>query len=136
MALLAEAGVHTWVFGGWAEEMRGLVPPRDHQDLDLLCPVSDLTSLDEFLASERVPEQLLKRFPHKRAFDLDSVCVELILVQRDDQGYFTNFWGSIRYDWPADVFDGTVNDLHVVSSTALIDFRKTYSERRLTKQSR
>jgi hypothetical protein len=64
------------------------------------------------------------------------VCVELILVQRDDQGYFTNFWGSIRYDWPADVFDGTVNDLHVVSSTALIDFRKTYSERRLTKQSR
>ena len=31
-------GVETWVFGGWGEELRGLKPPAQHADLDLLYP--------------------------------------------------------------------------------------------------
>ena len=31
-------GVDTWVFGGWGEELRGLIAPREHADLDLLYP--------------------------------------------------------------------------------------------------
>jgi hypothetical protein len=42
-----------------------------------------------------------KRFPHKRAFVLDGVMVELFLVQRDADGLFTTFWGT-RRNWPPD----------------------------------
>jgi hypothetical protein len=135
IALLADAGIDAWLFGGWAEQLRGLAAPREHHDIDLLCPAPDFTAVDSFLASEQVSEILLKRLPHKRAFELDGVLVELVLVQRDDVGHYTSFWGSIRYDWPNDVFDGpAVADgespgLQVASSTALIDFRKTYAER-------
>ena len=31
-------GIDTWVFGGWGEELRGLIRPREHVDLDLLYP--------------------------------------------------------------------------------------------------
>lgn len=133
-ALLAEAGINTWIFGGWAEELRGLVPPRDHADLDLLCPADDFSTVDAFLATERVSEILLKRFPHKRAFEFEGIRVELFLVQKDETGHYTNFWGSIRYDWPADIFDSPVNGINVASSTSLIDFRKTYAQGRLERR--
>lgn len=135
IALLADAGIDAWLFGGWAEELRGLASSREHHDIDLLCPAPDFTTIDAFLASERVAEILLKRLSHKRAFELDDVLVELFLVQHDETGHYTSFWGSIRYDWPTDVFDGPIvgdgasPGLRVASSTALIDFRKTYAER-------
>ena len=34
VSLLASKGVDTWVFGGWGEELRGLIKPRAHADLD------------------------------------------------------------------------------------------------------
>lgn len=135
IGLLADAGIDAWLFGGWAEELRGLAPPREHQDIDLLCPAPDFQTVDAFLDSERVKEILLKRLPHKRAFELEGVLVELVLVQQDDDGYYTSFWGAVRYDWPTDVFeaapvpDGQSAGLRVASSTALIDFRKNYAER-------
>ena len=50
-ALLLVRGVETWVFGGWGEELRGLIAPRDHVDVDLLYPAEswdcvDVLSLD------------------------------------------------------------------------------------------
>ena len=36
--LLRSLGIETWVFGGWGEELRGLIRPREHADLDLLYP--------------------------------------------------------------------------------------------------
>ena len=32
--LLRAKGIETWVFGGWGEELRGLIRPRDHADLE------------------------------------------------------------------------------------------------------
>ncbi len=68
MALLESHGVATWLFGGWAEELHGMVPPRDHADVDLLYPATSFAPVDRFLRRGEVQEIAAKRFPHKRAF--------------------------------------------------------------------
>src|SRR5262245_65275629 len=104
LGLLAAADLDVWVFGGWGEELHGVIAPRPHKDIDLLYPAPDFGPADRFLAGGTVDEIAAKRFPHKRAFELDGVMTELFLVQRDAAGYYTSFWGQHRYDWPADVF--------------------------------
>ena len=120
--LLACKDVHCWVFGGWAEELHGLGAARAHQDVDLLCVADDFTAVDLLLRDHpQLHEIHDKRFAHKRAFELDDVCVELFLVQHDDNGYFTTFWGQ-RHDWPGDVLS-SASQLPVASITALRNYR-------------
>ncbi|GAB3404001.1 nucleotidyltransferase domain-containing protein [Flindersiella endophytica] len=122
LGLLAAADLRTWLFGGWGEELHGVIAPRPHKDIDLLCPAVDFASVDRFLAGGTVAEIAAKRFPHKRAFELDGVMTELFLVQQDAAGYYTYFWDQHRYDWPADVLDET-QGLPVASVAALHGFR-------------
>ena len=46
VGLLASRGIETWIFGGWGEELRGLIKPREHVDLDLLYPAEDWSTVD------------------------------------------------------------------------------------------
>lgn len=66
-----------------------------------------------------------ERSAHKRAFVLDGVLVELRLVQRDEAGYFTTFWGQ-RHDWPRDVL-ASASQLPVASTAALTGYRAQHS---------
>ena len=111
------------MFGGWAAELLGLSVPRAHRDVDLLCPGDDFAVVDEFLGRGDVQEIVAKRFPHKRAFEVDGVMVELFLVQTDEAGSFTDFWGVARHEWPADVFEGEVGGLRVASAAAVNGYR-------------
>ena len=45
--LLDAKGVETWIFGGWGEELRGLIKPRAHVDVDLLHPAESWDAVDE-----------------------------------------------------------------------------------------
>jgi hypothetical protein len=45
--LLWSHGAKTWVFGSWGEELRGLVPPQQHTELELLYPARDWQRIDE-----------------------------------------------------------------------------------------
>ena len=63
---LEKTGLAVLVFGGWAEELQGMVPARTHQDIDLLLLDPDVSVLDEFLGATL--EVLPKRSSHKRAF--------------------------------------------------------------------
>jgi hypothetical protein len=123
--LLAEGGFRVWLFGGWAEELRGLAPPRPHVDVDLLYPAADFRRLDAFLADATVDEWAGKRRPYKRAFALDGVPVELFLVRRDAGGWFTDFKTG-RHRWPADVF-GSAAWPPVASAAALVGYRTAYA---------
>jgi len=71
VSLLASTGVDTWVSGGWGEELRGLIKPREHVDVDLLYPAEDWTIVDN-LSLDWVEG---KRFDWKRAFRLDGITV-------------------------------------------------------------
>ena len=117
---LRSEGICTWVCGGWGEELRGLEPPRPHGDVDLLYPARDWVRVDglelEWIAG--------KRSRSKRAFVLDAVMVELILVERDERGWFTQK-SRDRHDWPDDVFS-TNGRLPVASAGALSGHRRAY----------
>jgi hypothetical protein len=125
---LEGAGVRAWVFGGWATELLGLSVPRAHRDVDLLYPADGFEVVDGFLARGYVQEIVAKRFPHKRAFEVDGVMVELFLVQTDEAGWFTDFWGVARHDWPADVFDVEAAGLRVASAMAVTGYRAGWEE--------
>lgn len=125
--LLESARLRTWLFGGWAEELLGLVAPREHADIDLLYPGRDFDRVDRFLARAAVDEWTGKRRPDRRAFELEDVLVELILVQRDGRGWFTAFPAG-RHDWPTDVFTAA-GRLPVASEAALTGYRAARASR-------
>jgi hypothetical protein len=118
--LLETKGVDTWVFGGWAEELRGLIKPREHVDVDLLYPAEDWSIVDN-LYLDWVEE---KRFDWKRAFRLEGITVELFLVQYDARGWYTQLERR-RHNWPANVFSNN-GRLPVVSTAALAGYRHSY----------
>lgn len=121
--LLASEGVLTWIFGGWAEGLRGLRPPAEHSDVDLLYPASDFAAVDALLARrDDFKEIEMKRFAHKRAFVYEGTMVELFLVQEDAEGLYTNFNERFRFAWP----NGTLarrGGLPVVGREALVSYR-------------
>ena len=127
LALLDEWGVQCWLFGGWAEELRGLRTPGPHTDIDLLYPADGFAAVKAFLASGQVEEIAAKRLFHKRAFLFDGVMTELFLVHRDQSGLHTMFWGSVRHDWPDNTLDSPASfEWPVASPAALTGYRQNY----------
>lgn len=115
MALLESHGVATWLFGGWAEELRGLRAPCEHTDVDFLYPGRDFSRVDRFVGATDDTR------PHKRTFEVEGIQVELLLVQKDERGWFTEL-PSGRHSWPADVF-ANAGRLPVASVAALESYR-------------
>jgi hypothetical protein len=127
MRRLADQGVHVWLFGGWAEEVRGLMHPRAHKDVDLLYLGADFAALDAFMRSARgVREVAVKRTPCSRAFEANGDFVEFYLVQADKDGLFTDFWGYI-HRWPADTLS-QVAELPVASVPSLEGSRSVWRQ--------
>jgi hypothetical protein len=120
VALLRSKGVETWVFGGWGEELRGLIRPRDHVDLDLLYPGESWQDVDR-LDLDWIEG---KRLPWKRAFAHEAVAVELFLVQRDEEGWYTALRRRV-HRWPENVLASN-GHLRVASTAALASFRHSY----------
>ncbi len=139
MRLLAAAGIITWLFGGWAEELLGLRPPGPHKDLDLLYPAEDFALLDALLSADsRLTEIGGKRFAHKRAFLREGVMTELFLVRSSDgqPPFYTDFWGRVRHEWPDDVLTGQAGVLRVASAAAVAGYRVAHDRLVLSARSR
>ena len=135
-SLLDEALVRVWVFGGWAEELQGLVPARAHRDVDLLHLGENFARVDALLRAEPgLTEIVAKRFAHKRAFLLDGVMVELFLVQSAADGYYTDLPGGVKHRWPANVFEERQLGLRVASVDALVGYRRMIERRRRSESS-
>lgn len=126
MTLLEAQGIVTWLFGGWAEELHGLIPPRVHQDVDLLYRGDSFAPVDRYLRAGEVQEITAKRFPHKRAFMLDGVMTEIFLVRPD---LTADFWGWMHYVWPPDTLDVRCGGIRVASSAALSRYRAMHDLR-------
>ncbi len=121
---LARDGVHVWVFGGWAEQLLGLAEPRRHLDVDLLYPADSFDAVDAL----DLPWVSAKRFAHKRSFAHEDVLVELLLVQRDEDGHYTDFPGG-RHRWPRDLLWG-VHGLRVAGPNSVAGYRAAWSSLR------
>jgi hypothetical protein len=118
--MLRSRGIETWVSGGWAEELRGLIRPRDHADLDLLYPARSWKRVDA-LDLDWIEA---KRFPWKRAFAAEAVAVELFLVERDEHGWYTALRERV-HRWPDDLLASN-GHLRVASAAALASVRHSY----------
>ena len=116
---LEAARLRVWLFGGWAEELRGLRVPCEHEDVDLLYPGRDFARVDRFIGGLRPPGSTDK--PHRRTFELDGVPVDLLLVQKDEEGWYTEL-PRRPHRWPPDVF-ANAGRLPVASATALEGYR-------------
>jgi hypothetical protein len=90
--LLAD-GFDAAVFGGWAEELLELQPPREHKDIDLLIIDPEVAALDRFVASRNEIE--LKRFSHKRAYVQSGILIELFVVRTRDNRRTTLFFDTL-----------------------------------------
>jgi hypothetical protein len=117
---LEQAGIAVLVFGGWAEELHGLIPARDHRDIDLLLIDPDERALAAFLDARA--EILEKRSSHKRAFEVDGVLVELFIAHSEKGERVTYFWRDLRWVWPAHV-SVSIAGLRVTSRAALAGYR-------------
>ena len=113
--VLEDARLRVWLFGGWAEELRGLRAPCEHSDVDFLYPGRDFARVDRFLG------QTDDTRPHKRTFEVEGIAVELLLVQKDERGWYTKL-PAARHNWPSDVF-ANAGRLPVASITALESYR-------------
>jgi hypothetical protein len=118
--MLRAHGVETWVFGGWGEELRGLIKPREHVDLDLLYAAESWDEVDA-LALDWNPA---KRFAWKRAFLLEGTQIELFLVQHNARGWYTSLARRV-HRWPDNVLASN-GHLRVASTAALASFRHSY----------
>ena len=118
--MLRARGIETWVFGGWGDELRGLIRPRDHVDLDLLYPGESWQDVDG-LDLDWIEG---KRLPWKRAFAHEAVAVELFLVQRDEEGWYTALKRRV-HRWPENLLASN-GHLRVASTAALASYRHSY----------
>ena len=118
--VLEDARLRVWLFGGWAEELRGLRAPCEHTDVDFLYPGRDFSRVDAFMERTTL-EWFDASNPHKRSFELDGTVVELLLVLKDERGWHSQL-PARRHDWPADVFSAA-GRLPVASTTALEGYR-------------
>ncbi len=119
-SLLRSKGIETWVFGGWGEELRGLIRPRPHVDLDLLYAAESWDAADELYLDWNPA----KRYPWKRAFILEGIQVELFLVRRDQYGWYTEL-ARRTHRWPENVLASN-GHLRVASTAALASYRYSY----------
>lgn len=115
-------GIETFVFGGWAEELQGMIPPREHKDIDLLYKGDNLTPIDEFIQKHNL--KIIKQFPHKRAFLFREIMIEIFLV---DKNYTTNFFSIYLHHWMQSGFSKSlIEGMHICSPSILTDYREKY----------
>ena len=128
--LFKESDLSVWLFGGWAENLWQITPGRIHNDIDFMYPATTFEYLDRFVAQTYDFQEIAaKRFSHKRAILYQDVMFEFILVQGNNEGYFTDFFsGRHRLAWPVDVFDNRASfpeyNIPIASVQALTIYRQ------------
>ncbi|MBI2062128.1 MAG: hypothetical protein HYT64_00315 [Candidatus Yanofskybacteria bacterium] len=122
---LKNSGIKTFVFGGWAEELIGVIKPREHKDIDLLYLADNFELVDRFIKENDLLEVIQKRFDHKRAFEMKGVLVEIVLVSQNAGKYLTNFFGNYEFEWPTDTFQNNVLNerIAIASLNSLKEYR-------------
>jgi hypothetical protein len=133
MQWFAKAQIVTWLFGGWAEELWHMSPPRPHRDIDLLYLAQNFQQLDRWLlttSGDLFPIEA-KRFSHKRALLYQQIMIEIVLLEHQPGENVTNFFnGNDQVIWPSDTLTSLPlqgGQIAVASRQALQLYRNHHS---------
>lgn len=121
--------VETWIFGGWAKELLGIISPRSHKDIDLIYLGKNLNNVDQLLVKyEDLQEIQPKHKMYKRAFVKNRVMIEIFLVKKDNHGYFSpELLGKEKYYWPNNIFENLIEIDNTEYKVASIEALNQYS---------
>jgi hypothetical protein len=103
LASLSAHGLAPVLFGGWAKELLAAWPGGPHDDLDVLVRARQIDELDAFILARGGQPFAPKRHPHKRAYVVSGILVELFLVTADRDDLVTDFYGRYRRVWTAPI---------------------------------
>ena len=127
--LLNSNGIQPILIGGWAAELGGIIKPRAHKDIDLIFLSENFDLVDKLLLNNHELIEISQKHKyHKRAFIFKEVMVEIFLVQKDEAGLYTNFYGTNKYYWK-NLETKYINSLKVANPEFLTDFRQSYIDR-------
>ena len=128
IGLLESAGISVLLGGGWAEELHGIVSPRPHKDIDLFVLSDGLSSVDHYIADADIIEIPQKHLSHKRAYLIDGVMIETILVKEDENGFYSEFWDAHHFRWPESL-ETSLAGIRCLTTEALRLFRLDHPNR-------
>jgi len=126
------AKISLWLFGGWAEELWQITPPRSHRDIDFLYPADSFQGLDQYIDKKKGVEEIQsKRFSHKRAIIYRDVMIEFLFVKQAEAACYTDFFsGQYRLEWPRDLLFHSRNvsgyNIPIASKPALLLYRQRH----------
>lgn len=126
---LKNVGVDVWLFGGWAQELHNLIPPRAHKDIDFIYSAKNFSALEEWAKTQaNIIEVTKKRFFHKRAYEWGGVLIEFTLVDN----YSTKFFDAYSFQWPKDTFNVGLTpkgeEVQIVSIDAILKYSNHYKD--------
>ena len=125
LAILQKNNIQVILGGGWAEEFQGLIKPREHKDIDLYFIAEDFQKVDSLIKVKGLHEVQEKHFNHKRAFINNKILIEIVLIQKDQNGYYSNFWNKRKIRWPKDLAVSK-NSIEILSPKALKFYRDSH----------
>jgi len=123
-ALLTDAGVAYWLFGGWAVDFHAGSVTRSHDDVDIAVWLEDTPRIAEILTDAGWIHAPVIDEDGGTGFEHDGVRLELTyLVRRDDRSIVTPL-REFEARWPEGAFGADARSLgavsaHVISLQAL-----------------
>jgi Aminoglycoside-2''-adenylyltransferase len=115
-AQLGEAGIESWLFGGWAVDFYAGEVTRQHADLDLAVWVADRDRIAAHLEADgwrHAPEPGEDGYT---GYEREGVRAELAFLARDGGGVHTPLGDGGRGEWPDGAFGGDVRELRGVQA--------------------
>jgi hypothetical protein len=111
LRLLEEAGIESWLFGGWAVDFHVGAVTRTHADLDLAVWSSDLDRIGCALEADgwtHVPEEGEDGYT---GFERTGVRLELAFLVRREDGHVCTPTRDGFASWPAGAFGDETGEL-------------------------
>jgi Uncharacterised nucleotidyltransferase len=112
--LFERAGIHYWLFGGWAVDFYAGAITRPHDDVDLAVWLADFPRISEVLQEEGWRHVPSEEDDGGTGFTRGPVRLELTFLQRDADGRVATSLRAGKAVWPEGTFGDEVRKLRSV----------------------
>jgi len=113
-ALLDEAGIAYWLFGGWAVDFYAGSVTRAHDDLDIAVWLDDIPRIAALLEADNWHHAPLDDEDGGTGYECGSVRLELTYLVRDGNGRIMTPLRNGRAPWSDEALANDVGELHGV----------------------